>query len=80
MRLAPDFKLMLEILAAVAAGIVLALSYTDDMFFIHPFIQEVFFYGAGFWVVDCIYPMPKDVRIKRPHPRPRQAAFAAILL
>lgn len=80
MGLEPDFKLMLEILGAVAASIVAALSNTVDTLSIHELAQAVLVSGILVWVAECIRPMPKDVRSKRSHPLPKQVTFAVMYL
>lgn len=79
MYLESDFKLILEILGAVVAYIILGLSYTDNMFLIHPFARDTAFFAAGFWLMDCISPMiPKTLGSKRQYPRSKQRMFVAI--
>lgn len=76
--MSPDLKLILEILGVVVASILVALSYTDDIFSTHTLVQNGLITGLVVWVMIRIRPTPKRIARERLHYLPKRVVFVGI--
>ena len=77
----PDFRLMLEVLGLLAAGIVAILSHTIDTFFVHKMVQDLLHGTTAVLIVECWFLIRKISMPKRPRPLPKRVvAFLAVHL